>query len=471
MGMTAKLMAVLGLDGSSFNANIDAAKVRTQGFNQQLGQTNGAMTGAFGSNGFRAMKEMVVSLARGEMSLGTFLQATHGLGAAFGGLAASVGIIALIGAGIYAAGKAMGSLAGKVYEWMHPIETYSINARAVIKAVEKSVKKLNEASLATLREEIKSIEEEFRRLSVYSEQAHRDIEKWQAVGAETRKLRIKEQYPEGPDRDRAIAEEESLEKTLKLETERIALASKLTNAQREQKRLTEQSEGLEQRDIKNKEELRVASDNMEGGGSEQEIARDAAARFEQAEIAKERDMVEEKVRRNQEALDIIADDQKVAAETRSQQEQNIEKDKAQKIAEIDRKEAEKAQKEQTESDLREIEKQKEVEKAQTESDLREIEKQKEVEKKRAREDREKDRIEARGAEEENEIRMGGHGGALGPIKLGTAGGLQSIGGYFASKGAVQGAQQSRAEQTQDKILRVQEEMARNIAKLADETGE
>lgn len=71
-------------------------------------------------------------------------------------------------------------------------------------------------------------------------------------------------------------------------------------------------------------------------------------------------------------------------------------------------------------------------------------------------------------EKEKKDLLAGKESNIGAIKIG--GGLQSIGGYFASKGAVNMATQSRAEVIQTEIKKILDKVERNTAKLASEDG-
>ena len=198
---SAVLMAALGLDGKGFKQGMDGATSQVASFDDKIKIVNRSMdktySAKFGTQiksqsmeGQEGLRSMIGMLARGEMSLTGLMQAGAGAGRVLGGAFTKLGVIGLVAGATVAAGKAVGALAGKIYEMTHKIDSGFSDAQSIIKATTKSVEKLNEAKLTSLKEEIKSVSEKFSDLANDAAMLKGFEERKQASKGEAAKLQI-----------------------------------------------------------------------------------------------------------------------------------------------------------------------------------------------------------------------------------------------------------------------------------------
>lgn len=339
----ANLKAKLGLDQSEFQNGLKSAESKATGFAARVEGTQKKLAvgkGMFGGELNEGSRQLIATLATGEMTMERMTGIARGLGETFGSMAGKLGFIGIIIAGTVAVGKAIGWMAGKIYEELHPIDTYMNDVQKAFALGTKEAAKFADTSMEKLQNQLKGVAKYAAEAAGTLRDAERESTKLSAVDAETRQISIKEVTPEGPERDIALAQEEGRQKEQSLISEKSRLSDELSAQKSINAQAEKASKDLAEKELAIAEQAADAKAALVGGmATEEQQANAKKAVLMQDEMAKERALMNETLQANKAKLADLIVQEELFERTKGQIKENIARSTALKVKEIEAKAA------------------------------------------------------------------------------------------------------------------------------------
>jgi hypothetical protein len=339
----ANLKAKLGLDQSEFQSGLKSAESKATGFAAKINGTQKKLAvgkGMFGGELNEGSRQLITTLATGEMTMERMIGLAKGLGESFGSISGRMGWIGIAVAGTVAVGKAIGWMAGKIYDSMHPTKGWVGDFNEVIDMATKAAAKFASTSMEKLSDQLKSIARYAREGDTALRREISTMEKMAQIKSESRVLDIKENIEEGPDRDKALVTESGYQQEEALTATRERLSKEIDMQRAANKQAEAESAKLLERERKMQDDsIRVKDRISSGIFKKEDLVDDMRIDLAMKEMDRQRILMDETLQLNKDKIADLLAQETLYEETKAQVRENIQRDTILKLDAIDKKAA------------------------------------------------------------------------------------------------------------------------------------